>query len=93
MKRLTAEEKLEAIIEHLTDVIDGGYPGDYVWIGNTMAYTTANTGEKYGSRLGTITRRDMLAWYDRAADFLKEHEDESDWSDALYETAKEQGVP
>lgn len=85
-KQPTDDEKLEVVIEHLTGVIDGGYPGESMWIGKTLVYTTANTGEKHGSQLGTITRRAMLAWYHRAEALLKE---DPTWpmSDALYETA------
>ncbi len=84
----TETEKLDTIIEHLTGVIDGGYPGECVWIGDTLAYTSANTGEKHGSNLGTITRLEMLAWYDRAVTFLEEHSDDFDMGLALYETAE-----
>ena len=85
--RVSVEEKLDLIIEHLTGVVDGGYPGDYLWIGHTLAYTSANTGEKYGSRLGAITREAMLAWYDRAATFLEQNPDfGGDVSSALSET-------
>jgi hypothetical protein len=83
---VTDEQKLDVIIAHLTDVIDGGYPGEILWIGDTLAYTSANTGEKYGSRLGAITRKAMLAWYDRAA-ALVEDDPSFEMSDALYETA------
>lgn len=92
----TEQEKLDTIIQHLTDVVDGegGYPGECVWIGDTLAYTSANTGEKYGSRLGTITRQEMLAWYDRAATFLEEHSDDfDDISCALYETEEAHDRP
>lgn len=92
-KRVTVEQKLQVIIDHLTEVIDGGYPGDHVWIGNTMAYVTQNTGEKYDSQLGTITRREMLAWYDRAAAFLEDRPDfHDDVSSALYETEKQRSA-
>lgn len=84
---MTDKEKLDVIIEHLTGVIDGGYPGDIIWIGDTLAYTSANTGEKHGSQLGVITRKEMLAWYNRAVAFLKQHEwPDDEINDALYET-------
>jgi len=80
----TDDEKIAVIIEHLTGVTDGGYPGESLWIGDTLAYTAANTGDKYGSRLGSITREEMLAWYDRAA--VSVEDDEDDLTEALYET-------
>jgi hypothetical protein len=85
--RVSVEKKLDLIIEHLTDVVDGGYPGESLWIGDTLAYTSANSGEKYGSQLGSITREAMLAWYDRAATFLEDNPDfGGDVSSALSET-------
>jgi hypothetical protein len=89
---MTDEEKLEVITEFLTDVDDGGYPGEHVWVGDTMAYTSANTGDKHGSKLGTITKTEMLDWYDRAAAWLEEHfeyDDPERMRTALYETDKE----
>jgi len=53
---VTDEQKLDVIIAHLTDVIDGGYPGESLWIGDTLAYT----------------RKAMLAWYDRAAALVED---------------------
>jgi hypothetical protein len=82
------DQKLDAIIEHLTQVIDGGYPGEHIWVGDTMAYTSANTGDKYGSQLRVITAAEMVAWYDRATAFLRDNPDH-DMSSALYETARE----
>lgn len=89
---LTDNQKVEIVIEHLTGVTDGGYSGDYVWIGDTMAYTSSRggvlTGLKSDSSLGTITRQAMLDWADRAIAFCKRPgwEDE-DISSALHETA------
>ena len=85
MSGITDQQKLDVVIEHLTDVIDGGYPGESLWIGDTLVYTSANTGEKYGSRLGSITRKAMLAWYDRAAALVEDGPD-FEIGEALYET-------
>jgi len=67
---MTDEEKLGIVIQHLTGVIDSGYPGDYVWIGDTLAYTSSRgdafSDLKYDSQLGTITKQEMLDWFDRA---------------------------
>lgn len=87
-KRVTVEKKLDAIIEHLTGVIDGGYPGESLWIGNTLAYTGARGGSaglEYDGGLGAITRREMLAWYDRAAAFVEDNPDYG-LSSAFHET-------
>jgi hypothetical protein len=81
------EKKLDAVIKHLTEVGDGGYPGNSLWIGETLAYTSANTCDEYACQLGSITRKEMLAWYDRAAAFLEKHAAfGGDISSALYET-------
>jgi hypothetical protein len=91
LKKLTDEEKLDIIIEHLTGVIDGGYPGECMWIGNTLAYTGSRGGSfsdlKYDSTLGAITRRNMLKWVNHALAFCeREGWPDDDISDALYET-------
>lgn len=90
MKKITAAKKLDIIIEHLTDMTDGGYAGDHVWIGNTLAYTSARGGGfgdlEHDAQLGTITKSAMLDWYSRAEEFLDENPD-SNISEALHETA------
>jgi hypothetical protein len=87
MAKPTFDEVTEIIAEHLTEVADGGYPGHYLWVGSTLVYVTQNTGEKHDSQLGTITAREMRAWYKRAVAFLKENPDfGDDISSALYET-------
>lgn len=89
---LTDEQKLEIVIEHLTRVHDGGYAGDYVWVGDTMAYTSSRGGSfsdlEHDASLGTITRQEMLDWVDRAIAFCKRSDwDDDDVSGVLNETA------
>ena len=92
--KLTKEQKLDIVIEHLIGVIDGGYPGDYVWIGNTMVYTSSRGGAfsdlKNDSSLGVITKREMLNWFNRALIVCEEQgwDPEENVAGALYESAE-----
>jgi hypothetical protein len=79
---MTDDEKCTAITLYLTGMIDGGYPGDCVWIGDTMAYTTSRGGGcsdlKYDSELHTIIKAEMLEWFGRAAAYCEWTEGDAD---------------
>ena len=94
---MTDEQKLEMIIDHLTGYSmitrTGGYPGEALWIGKTLAYTASRGGDfsdlKNDSSLNSITKREMLKWADRVIAYCKEHDlPEEDRNEAFYETAK-----
>jgi hypothetical protein len=85
----TDKAKLEIMVAFFTEShldIHGGYPHDYIWIGDTLVIADLDDGkDRNRTQIVTYKRAKLLAWYSRAEHFSKKFPDES-FSTCLHET-------